>query len=69
MGSGKSKRSGRDVLPTVDVIESDRREFLEFATLAMGHLEGASETMDSICAVLSVKGSGDALHTSLLLYL
>lgn len=69
MGSGKSKRIGKNVLRAFDNIKSDRREFLEFATFAMGHFEGASETMDSIRAMLSVKGSGDALRANILLYL
>ena len=56
MGSGKSIGTGKNVLPTPDNIEGNRREFLEFATLAMGHFEGASETMDSIRAMFSVNG-------------
>jgi len=54
VGSGKSKGTGKDVLPTLDNFNGDRREFLVFATLAVGHFEGASETMDSIRAMLSV---------------
>ena len=64
-----SKGPEKDVLPTLDNINGDRREFLEFTTLPMGHFEGASETMDSIRAMLSVKGSRDALCISFLLYL
>ena len=64
-----SKGSEKDALPTIDNIKSDRREFLELTTLTMGHFKGASETMDSIGAMLSVKGSGDALCIRFLLYL
>jgi hypothetical protein len=56
VGSGKSKSAGKDALSTLDNFDSNRRKLLEFAALAVGHFEGASETMDSIRTMLSVNG-------------